>query len=651
MEEIKLPYGLTLDKVQSQVESEYNASIDFVEQKRDLFRKRENLYMDNTNQENKVYVRLVFSTEQTLKALFSQNDIWVEFVSRRVWAEDAAINRQNLAKFDYEEMDLDAKKDQIQDDKLHYGVWIEVTDGRDKVRKCPKVLVVDPRSWIPDIYADVNVGHRYHWFDLSMTKYDFDPKAWYFNTDWAMTDKQLQEEIEEYISQGKSVEEARNLQAQNATRWLWYNQDIQWDNALYSIYRHMTQFGGRKFITERANGRKLLIRFKEIEAVREEEKKDPSLIQYPVVARNWIEKRGDPYGICVPDILEDKQRMMQLFLNLNKIKAENEARWDIFFYDPNVVKNIDSLKVPSHDWPRYVKADLSRGTAMVEAPRSQVKQDAYNMPSVLQSQGTMDIGMDERTMGVTSWAQISATENQRVQKNANLRLMLGIKVNNRAEKKFRDLLWLRVYQQFFKRNDKKNIYINSGVGMTPWTIQQKDFSTSNDIDIKIVSKMDVEEWNNSKLQKMLPLVNFALTRPWSKYSKDKLLRDVYQWAGLSKEETNVYIDLSAEEIQAKEDLELINRNELPKPSENLEEDHWTYVVIYQSAINTDAKRKAIEQRMRLYMMTWQAAKAKEAMDNLWANANLSNTQSQAMGSAINMTSNAATNAESLQSIW
>ncbi len=650
MSTVKLPEGFTLERIKSQVDSEYNASIDFVNDKRDLFRKRESLYMDNTNQENKVYVRLVFSTEQTLKALFSQNEIWVEFQWRRVWAEQAAQNRQNLAKFDYEEMDLWAKKDQVQDDKLHYGVWIEVTDWRDSVRKCPKVLVVDPRCWIPDIYADVNRWFTYHGFELSMTKYDFKKEAWYFNTDAIMTDEELQKEIEEYIQAGKSVEEARNLQAQNASRSLWYSNDINWDNALYSIYRHMTIFGNRKYITERANNRSLLIRFQEIKPVREEEKLDPSLVQFPVVTRNRIEKRWDPYGVCVPDILEDKQKMMQLFLNLNKIKAENEARWDIFFYDPNVVKNIESLKIPATDWPRYVKADLSRGTAMIEAPRSSVKQDAYNMPNILSSQGMTDIWLDARTMGSSEWAQISATENQRVQKNANLRLMLGIRVNNRAEKKFWDILRLRVYQQFFKWNDKKNIYINSGVWMTPSIIQQADFSTSNDIDIKIVSQMDVEEEKSAKLTRVLPLINFALTRPWSKYSKDKLLRDVYRWAWLSREDANVYVDLSPEEIQAREDLELINRNEMPKKCENPQEDHRTYVVIYQSAINTDAKWKAIEQRMQLYMLSGQAEKATQSMNQLWANDNLSNTQAQVTSNAMNQKGSAATWAASLQSL-
>lgn len=91
--------------------------------------------------------------------------------------------------------------------------------------------------------------------------------------------------------------------------------------------------------------------------------------------------------------------------------------------------------------------------------------------------------------------------------------MLGMAVNNRAEKDFRDILWLRLYQQFFKRNDKKNIYINTGVGITPSIIQQKDVDTTNDIGIKIVSSSEAEEERNEKLAKIMPLVNFALTRP------------------------------------------------------------------------------------------------------------------------------------------
>ena len=98
---------------------------------------------------------------------------------------------------------------------------------------------------------------------------------------------------------------------------------------------------------------------------------------------------------------------------------------------------------------------------MLEAPKPQVKSDAYNMPGILQQQGMLDIGIDQRTMGVTPEGVISATENQRVQNNANLRMMLGVKLYNEAEAEFYEILWRRPYKQYFKLTDKKNIIVNS----------------------------------------------------------------------------------------------------------------------------------------------------------------------------------------------
>lgn len=647
MELGQLPYWLTKEKVLAQIQSEYNASKDFVQQKRELFRSREDLYMDNRNQENKVYVRLVFSTIQTLKALSNANSIDVEFIGRTIGAEKAAWNYQNLAKFDFDEMNLADKKDQMREDKYTYGVGIEIGGWRDPIRKCPITLVVDPRTWIPDVNFDVNNGHRYHGFELEMSWYELDSDAWYFNQSVVKTDEEM---LAEKLDSTKSFDKEANDMVENESRTLWYWLNPESENKVYSIYRHFTQFGKRKFFFDLANDKSEIIRFHEIKPVRDEEKKNPLLIQYPVVVRNWIPKRGDPFGICVPDILEDKQRMMQLFLNLNRIKAEHEAWGDIFFYDPNVIKNIDSLKIPSKGWPKYVKADLSRGTPMVEAQKGTVSQDSYNMPSLLSSQWQLDIGLDARTMGATGWAVITATENQRVQSNANLRLMLGINIDNRAEKKFRDILWLRPYQQFFKWTDKKNIYINTGVGMTPMTIVQKDFSTSNEIDVKIISKAEKEEDNKMKLANGMPLLNFVLSRPWSKYGKDLMLRDVFQWAWFDKERANVYVDPSVEEVQANQDLELINRNEDPMEAKSLDEDHWTFVVIYQSAVDTPAKWRAIEKRMQLYVLSGQAAKAQEQMAWLGNNDNLSNTQAQLTSNALNQWANPANTAVSLANI-
>jgi hypothetical protein len=54
--------------------------------------------------------------------------------------------------------------------------------------------------------------------------------------------------------------------------------------------------------------------------------------------------------------------------------------------------------------------------------------------------------------------------------------------------------------------------------------------------------------------------------------------------------------------------------------------------------------------MQLYMLSGQAASAQQQMQNLWANDNLSNTQSQVTSNAMNQQGSSATGAESLQSI-
>jgi hypothetical protein len=49
--------------------------------------------------------------------------------------------------------------------------------------------------------------------------------------------------------------------------------------------------------------------------------------------------------------------------------------------------------------------------------------------------------------------------------------------------------------------------------MTPAIIQQKDFSTTNDINIKITSKSEADEERSANLTEVLPLANYILSRP------------------------------------------------------------------------------------------------------------------------------------------
>jgi hypothetical protein len=71
---------------------------------------------------------------------------------------------------------------------------------------------------------------------------------------------------------------------------------IKWERQtsplnVYSVYRHFTRFNNRWYLTEWANDRTLLIRLEKVEAVRAEEKSDPSKIPCPVVHSWFIPKQ------------------------------------------------------------------------------------------------------------------------------------------------------------------------------------------------------------------------------------------------------------------------------------------------------------------------------------------------------------------------
>jgi len=63
------------------------------------------------------------------------------------------------------------------------------------------------------------------------------------------------------------------------------------------------------------------------------------------------------------------------------------------------------------------------------------------------------------------------------------------------------------------------------------------------------------------------------------------------------------VEPTNEELQATEDLYFINDNEEPQPIKDMNEDHWTYIMIYNRALDTKAKRDAINKRKMALKMS------------------------------------------------
>lgn len=581
----KVEYPKQPDEIVNQVLTEYQNSYDFTTSKRELFQARQKLYMWIKDQQNKIYIRLIFSVIDTLKALYNQDKPVVSFSWRQLWDNELAENINNLARFDYQEMWCEMKKDFIQQHRLFYWVWIEVFDWYDNDTKTPCYKVVNPMCRIPDINYDINYWPRYHWFELQACKSELRKEDWFFNIDelsewenpsWLNYDKRTAVQYERLLN----------------------NDTNSW---MLEIYYHYTIIEWKKYLIVLWNNKSTIIKFEEVKPVTKAEIKNCSKVDFPIIVRNYRYLEDDPYWISIPDLLEDKQSMIQLFYNLNRITAEHNAYWDMFMVDDKVI-DIKQLQIPTL-WPKYIKANLTLNPNPIRAvEKSRVQQSTYDMPWILKQQSSLDVWLDDRSLWVQWDSNITATENQRVQKNANLKLIYWAKLDWIAEKQFWKL-WYRFYIEHFRDWSTKSFKLNNKIWSDYFNLKREDFITKENIDLEVITESELEEKKNKERMWLMATINYVLQNPESsKYSKATALRQLAILNWTPREYADIWYPPSIEELRAMWDVELLNNNEEPKEIKDLNEDHWTYIIIYQRAVDTEAKFNAIEKRKQAIMM-------------------------------------------------
>lgn len=589
-------FGYSHEEICAHLQKEYDNSRNFVNQKRTLFRERMKDYTNVSADKDKIYVRLIYSVMQTLLALQYEDKMNADFVGRQLWADEVANQLNALAEFDYEEMDMDTKNYKLEWDRLFYGVGILMFDHWDSIKKCPVYRRVSPLVWIPDCNPDDIDGEKYHQFELEVSMSYLESRKCY-------NLKKLWKTINEQIEQNK--------QQMHGNRAL--NTVVNLDNI--PVNYCFTTLGGKKFFVLTGMGNSVVLEMFQIDAVMEEEKKDARNIKFPVFTFHYSPLDYDPFGVSVPDLLADKQRAMQLLLNLEKTKAWQAAFGGIYAVDTNRV-NINDLTRPSTT-TRYISLkgwDLTN--AVVEIPRSRPDQDVAMVQWQIKQQATLDIWLDERSLGVGGWANITATENQRIQKNANLKQILNTKLKNNSWKRFwAD--WYKRYYENFTWTDQKNIIINTKVSMRPIVIKRKDIVSWYDLDVKIVSTSE-REAEREKEKMTFPLVLQTIVNDPSTplVSKRMALRKNARLHGATNEEAMMYFPADGIELQALNNVELLNNNVLPDVRE-ASIDPFTHRIIAHRAINTKAKFAYIEALTMLEIRLWQQQYATQWGNGQW----------------------------------
>jgi len=311
------------------------------------------------------------------------------------------------------------------------------------------------------------------------------------------------------------------------------------------------------------------------------------------------------------------------------IKAEETAYWAKYLYDPEIVTadQMDVLK-KAFEKPVYIPVPWLWKTvspnAVYEIPKPAMNPAAFEFWNQLEGIAMQDTSMDERTMGVSAWPQITRAESERVQQNANIRLLLWANFDVTAEKEFYKNLRYREYVENKKYVKNKFIEITNGVQVIPMFLDAKDFLTKSDPRMKAVSTVDAEEQKEKKRLSFMAVFNTLYQGATSQFGKTKLMKKMAELHDVEKETIDVVFGKSSAEMQAMTDLDLINRWIVPKVW-SIDEDHDTFIDIYNSSPNTKTKFKAIfmremaklakEEMMQVQQQQQQQAPVSAGMEN------------------------------------
>ena len=600
--------GWTYEEIQTKVSNEYDAWAEVAMNKRPILRnyiKSYNVNWEKLKDWETVKSKSLYTYRNLFISSLYKNKPLVKIEGRKRWDSEYAKTWNKLLEFDYEEMDEDTISYKKISNEVDYWIYLAVDEWWDKVTESPKKRLYNPLCWIPDPYFDVVKGFNFHGFELELTEEEVSDL--YSNTEYMLTDKELKQ------LKGK-LKSDYTQRLMTWADWYWIGEEFHTTKSnlkCYSVYRHFTKFNWRWYLTEWANDRTLLIRCEEIQAVRAEEKKDPTLIPCPVVHSWLLPKDWDPYGLCVGDLAKDNQDSEEQIMNLLIDKVNEETFSWITVYNSDVIdwKELAHRKLGKR---KFVPSKWNlENRKIIENVQTQTSWtgDWYNLKNMIDQKATKEIWFDEQSIWVYA-RTITATQSQLLQANQNVRLSTIFKVFLRWEKRYWDVLWYRSYQKNFKMKSQKNIVLNSWLWTVTYTIMWKDLDTKRDLHLTLVTEIDRREQEEANKAAFMasyqPLMEQA-----NEFGKIQLTRDFAKVMWMDDELVNSIYDYPPEFEKANLDLELLNRNEDVWEITDMNENHKIYIEVYQQALDTEAKRKAIMRRKQALILSWQ--QNKEAM--------------------------------------
>lgn len=637
--EASMPEEIKIDEKQAlaEVAEEIRLSRDHVKEKRVELRSRLKLYNNQRKQKDKIGDTSIFNVMTTMLAIYYSDEMQVSFQGREIGDASAASDVENTAKFDYDEMEMDILNYQVQWDRLFFGVGIRQCSEWNTETKTPMPKHLSALCWLPDPKGGLDIK-KFRWsgFEVEYTRDEMTEEAGFFNLDKLPK-----------VSTPSGNERDLDKAAYNEAQGLGYSEYKQTTDANNQVYNMVDLFttltdidGVRhKYLVTVDDNAKCFYRLERLEPLTPEEKKNPAKVPFPLSLNYYMPQTEDPFGTSIPDLIEDKQRAKSIFKNL-RIAAEKALIYPMYLYNRDKILNRRDLDFAFNKFIA-VRGDVGNNVVVPLNKAVSRTGDVLANEQSLDNDIEISTGASKNSQGVMSEQQRTLGEQEIVQANANLRYLLGSKINAWGERRFWKL-WYRLYKQNFPGTDKKIIRIKSAIGNQYATITRRIFITKNDPDIFIGSKLETEQKRQRDSLSFESIVPMFITDPSIPLSSRNFIkRHLLRLKGVANEVIAIMVPDTPDEYKAKMENELLNNNS-KEPEIDIREDHLSHIVIHSQAEKTPATMGHINAHYTAYYETDQYQKDREAQQQYLLGA-ANGAVGASAGAAANANANLITN--------
>ena len=295
---------------------------------------------------------------------------------------------------------------------------------------------------------------------------------------------------------------------------------------------------------------------------------------------------GDPFGVSIPDLVEDKQRARSILTNLGLMHAKSDL-YPMRLYDRNAVSPTQDLSFGFNKW---IPVDGNPSESVQMLPNQPIGQIVSYIMDTIDQAAQRATGATSIQQGVQSDAPRSANEVVRAYNSGDARITTSAKVYGWSEREVVEW-WLRQYNKYFSAAHEKIIRIDGPFGPKFKTITGEVFDLTEDPDLYICSTANAEADKQQKTNGITAFSNMVAQDQSvnRRYLNKKGAKYV---GGFDSDEVALLYPDTADEIKAKQENWSLDENKFTKIDIN--DDHQTHIQIHMGATTTHAQIVHIE---------------------------------------------------------